>query len=104
MARPPKPRIDLDLPPLIDPVLRDYRALLSDDPAFRDADALKQLAARYAAARAVVAQLEHLLKIAADHGGQVDSKDLDDSLAHYRKAMALDLKEEPAADDEGDGG
>ena len=105
MSRPPaprKPRIELDLPPLIEPVLRDYRALLSDDPALRDAEALKALAGRYAAARAVVAQLEHLLKLAGEKDGEVDRQEIDETLAQYRRAMAADSSQEPTADADGD--
>jgi len=95
-----KPKIDTDVPAAVKLILDDYQAFLAGGPHAQDEGA-KAFAARHAAARAALAHLEQLLKLAGDDPpGEVTAE----SIATWRSLMPPEAKQEPETDDDGAGG
>ena len=98
MAPKRRPRGDADLPAAARLILQDYQDFVAG-PA-DDAES-KLFAARHAAARAALAHLEQVLKLASDAGTAEEAREVAASIAEWRARMPP--QEEPEADDEGPG-
>jgi hypothetical protein len=96
-----KPKIDTDIPAAVKLILDDYQAFLAGGPHAQEDGATKAFAARHAAARAALAHLEQLLKLAGD---DPPGEAVTESITKWRALMPPEAKEEPEADDDGAGG
>ena len=95
-----KPRGDADLPAAARLILRDYQDFVAD--AADDGES-KIFAARHAAARAALAHLEQVLKLASDAGTAEEAREVAASIAEWRARMPPEAEEEPEANDPGPG-
>jgi hypothetical protein len=90
-------RLDADLTEAAQLVLEEYRSFLQGDT---EEDA-KAFGARHAAARAALAHLEHVLKLARDSG---EAKPVEIDMAAWRERMPSLANEETSSDDDGAAG
>jgi hypothetical protein len=81
-------------------VLADYEGFVAASAEAGDAADARAFAARHAAARAALAHLEQLLKLAGDGGREEEVQDIAHCLGETRRQIAA-LAEEESADDEG---
>ena len=89
--------LDADLTEAARLVLEEYRSFLQGDT---EEDA-KAFGARHAAARAALAHLEHVLKLARDSG---EARPAEADMAVWREKMSSVPNEETPSDDDGAAG
>ncbi|RYJ04444.1 MAG: hypothetical protein EON47_00330 [Acetobacteraceae bacterium] len=100
MAPRRRPRGDQDLPTAAKLILRDYQDFIAGGA---DDGEAKLFAARHAAARAALAHLEQVLKLANDAGTAEEVREVAASITEWRARMPPQAQEEPDADDAGPG-
>ena len=100
MAPKRKPRGDADLPAAARLILQDYQDFVAGGA---DDSESKLFAARHAAARAALAHLEQVLKLASDAGSAEEAREVAATIAEWRTRMPPEAQEEPEADDAGPG-
>lgn len=105
MRKRPKPPLDTtDFAAAARRVLADYETFVAASADAGDAADAKAFAARHAAARAALAHLDQLLKLAAESEREEEVKSTADSLAEIRAQIASLPPEEDPQDDDGSGG
>ncbi|MXP63705.1 hypothetical protein E0493_10135 [Roseomonas sp. M0104] len=90
-----------DLQPAIRRVVEDYNTFVAHGPAPGTHDDAKAFAAHHAAAKAALAHLEHLLKLARATGAGEEESGLAQAAALLRQARGA-LAEEPPTEEECD--
>jgi hypothetical protein len=100
MAPKRKPRGDADFPTAARLILQDYQDFVAG--AADDGES-KLFAARHAAARAALAHLEQVLKLASDAGTAEEAREVAATITEWRARMPPEAQEEPEADDAGTG-
>ena len=98
MAPKRRPRGDQDLPAAAKLILQDYQDFVAGEA---DDGESKLFAARHAAARAALAHLEQVLKLAGEAGTAEEAREVVATITEWRARMPP--QEESEADDEGPG-
>ena len=104
MAGKRRPRRMAEFPAAARLILEDYHAFLAGGSQPPDEAASKAFAAHHAAARAALAHLEQLLKLAAEADDADLAQEVSATLSQWRALMPPQAPEDREADDPGAGG